>query len=349
MRKLNFKTEKVIIAGGRDFNNYDYLVTSMESVMASGLLKSNRLTIVSGRAQGADLLGERFAEDFGFFTELYPAKWKDLGRQAGFRRNEKMLEVADALVAFWDGCSHGTGHMIEIARRKGIPVWVFPYDGELCQQQAADVAHVKAIEKEWQKKQTEERKKLAEKEGKEFSFKEANDIELDCLKSDGYFSEREEPDEIVEHFQEWWSHGMSTEEWRTLQQMTNREKRHEWRMFAPWAHGDYDFEEIFPLLKFKLERMIAYWKQFSHCHNGEYIRRQMETACRLLQIIIKQGNESDDCDSFPYYVNMRNATRFSVNHCGHCFFGREQQEVRYKKAFCILFKYLAQNIHRWWD
>lgn len=38
-----------------------------------------------------------------------------------------MLLEADALVAFWDGLSHGTEHMIEISRAKGIPVFVFHY------------------------------------------------------------------------------------------------------------------------------------------------------------------------------------------------------------------------------
>lgn len=36
-----------------------------------------------------------------------------------------MLSIATHLVAFWDGKSSGTKHMIEIAQAKGIPVWVF--------------------------------------------------------------------------------------------------------------------------------------------------------------------------------------------------------------------------------
>ena len=42
-------------------------------------------------------------------------------------RNEDMLSIADVLVAFGDGESHGTKHMIEISQEKGIPVWVFNY------------------------------------------------------------------------------------------------------------------------------------------------------------------------------------------------------------------------------
>ena len=37
---------------------------------------------------------------------------------------------ADALVAFWDGMSLGTRHMIEIARSRGLKVRVKRYDKE---------------------------------------------------------------------------------------------------------------------------------------------------------------------------------------------------------------------------
>lgn len=41
--------------------------------------------------------------------------------------SENMLSIATHLIAFWDGKSSGTKHMIEIAQMKGIPVWVFEY------------------------------------------------------------------------------------------------------------------------------------------------------------------------------------------------------------------------------
>lgn len=40
---------------------------------------------------------------------------------------EQMAEYADALVAFWDGKSKGTKHMIETARKHGLKVRVVPY------------------------------------------------------------------------------------------------------------------------------------------------------------------------------------------------------------------------------
>ena len=37
------------------------------------------------------------------------------------------LSIATHLIAFWDGKSSGTKHMIDIAQEKGIPIWVFNY------------------------------------------------------------------------------------------------------------------------------------------------------------------------------------------------------------------------------
>lgn len=54
-----------------------------------------------------------------------PANWKAFGKAAGFRRNIEMAEVADALIAIWDGQSHGTEHMISCMRLRGKPYCVF--------------------------------------------------------------------------------------------------------------------------------------------------------------------------------------------------------------------------------
>ena len=39
-----------------------------------------------------------------------------------------MAEVADALIAFWDGKSHGTKHMIDIMNDKNLNVRIVRYD-----------------------------------------------------------------------------------------------------------------------------------------------------------------------------------------------------------------------------
>ena len=42
-------------------------------------------------------------------------------------RNEEMAKNADALVAFWDGQSHGTKHMIEMAKKYKLDTRIIHY------------------------------------------------------------------------------------------------------------------------------------------------------------------------------------------------------------------------------
>lgn len=118
---------KVIIAGSRGFSNYKLLREECNKFLREKR-KTDNIIIVSGGAQGADSLGEKYSQDEGFDLEVYPAQWKKFGRSAGFRRNEQMAEVADALIAFWDGKSHGTKHMIDIMNEKKLLVKVVDYE-----------------------------------------------------------------------------------------------------------------------------------------------------------------------------------------------------------------------------
>jgi len=122
-KKENFK---VVIAGSRGFSNYKLLKESCNNFLKEKR-KTHNIIVVSGGAKGADSLGEKYASDESFDLEIYPAEWKKFGKAAGFRRNEKMAEIADALIAFWNGKSHGTKHMIDICEEKGIDTRIVNY------------------------------------------------------------------------------------------------------------------------------------------------------------------------------------------------------------------------------
>lgn len=110
---------RVIIAGCRDFSNYALLKERCNYFLQRKLTESE-VIIVSGHAPGADALGERYAQEMGLQIEQHPADWQTHGRAAGPIRNAQMAEVADALIAFWDGQSRGTKNMINTARQKGL-------------------------------------------------------------------------------------------------------------------------------------------------------------------------------------------------------------------------------------
>jgi dissimilatory sulfite reductase (desulfoviridin) alpha/beta subunit len=122
-KKENFK---VIIAGSRGFSNYKLLKEACDKYLREKK-KTHNVIVVSGHARGADTLGEKYASDEDLDLEIYPADWKKYGKSAGFMRNEQMADIADAVIAFWNGESHGTKHMIDIAEEKGLNVKVVNY------------------------------------------------------------------------------------------------------------------------------------------------------------------------------------------------------------------------------
>lgn len=109
---------KVIIAGGRDYHNYDTLIDAIEEAQFD--IKE----VVSGGAKGVDALGERYAMEKNKTLHIYEADWERHGRAAGPLRNKKMAENADALIAIWDGKSKGTKNMIETAEKHNLLVFV---------------------------------------------------------------------------------------------------------------------------------------------------------------------------------------------------------------------------------
>jgi len=114
---------RVIIAGGRDFGDYELLKTKCDIILQN----QSEVIIVSGGAKGADALGERYAKEKGYQLESFPAKWGEYGKRAGMIRNVEMSETSDSLIAFWDGKSKGTRHMIDTATKGGLPIRVIRY------------------------------------------------------------------------------------------------------------------------------------------------------------------------------------------------------------------------------
>lgn len=106
---------KVVIAGGRDFNDFPTLCTMMDKLLAEQI-NINKITIISGGARGADTLGERYARLRNFSLIKVKADWNKHRKSAGFIRNKEMLNIADGVVCFWDGKSKGTGHMVNITK-----------------------------------------------------------------------------------------------------------------------------------------------------------------------------------------------------------------------------------------
>jgi predicted Rossmann fold nucleotide-binding protein DprA/Smf involved in DNA uptake len=113
---------RLIIAGGRDFNDYELL-----RIEALDFIGNENPVIISGLARGADTLACNFAAEYGYTLEGFAALWKTYGRSAGIKRNKLMAKNADHLLAFWDGESPGTMQMIDYATEKNLKVKVIHY------------------------------------------------------------------------------------------------------------------------------------------------------------------------------------------------------------------------------
>lgn len=125
---------KLIIAGGRNFKDYDLLEKSVfffikeyggiGEIVSGCQVTTDKKT---GEKYGADYLGERFAAKFEIPVERFPADWSHLGRRAGYERNKKMAEYASHCICFWDGKSRGTGMMISLAKKHLLHLTVIRY------------------------------------------------------------------------------------------------------------------------------------------------------------------------------------------------------------------------------
>lgn len=118
---------RIIIAGGRDFNDAWLMKSYMSLVLIALSDITNKFSFVSGEARGADKMGAAYARHLGAHVDLYPADWNRYGKSAGYIRNSIMADNAEVLVAFWDGKSRGTEHMIKTAKAKGLMVFVCNY------------------------------------------------------------------------------------------------------------------------------------------------------------------------------------------------------------------------------
>lgn len=132
---------KIIIAGSREITNYNLIKDAMDQAIKK--FKNKPTEIVSGGARGVDKLGEKWALENGVNCVLFEANWSNIkgenvilkkkinpytkkeefyNANAGFERNQKMAEYADALVAINLG-TPGTNDMIKRMKKQNKLVY----------------------------------------------------------------------------------------------------------------------------------------------------------------------------------------------------------------------------------
>jgi hypothetical protein len=116
----------VLVCGGREYGDQQHVSSVLDDVWF-GLAPDQTMTIVHGAARGADTLAHRWAQARQVRVRMFPARWAEYGKSAGFKRNEQMASFLDEQArggasvrcyAFPGG--RGTSHMVAISRRHGI-------------------------------------------------------------------------------------------------------------------------------------------------------------------------------------------------------------------------------------
>ncbi|MBO0676900.1 DUF2493 domain-containing protein [Mycolicibacterium sp. S2-37] len=120
---------RVLITGSRDLTDYDAVATLLDEYLTRAILAGDTLTVVHGKARGADSHASTWCWAHGpghpgvIIEEAHPADWDTHGKAAGIMRNDKMVKLgADVCLAFPRGESRGTRDCIRRAECAGIPV-----------------------------------------------------------------------------------------------------------------------------------------------------------------------------------------------------------------------------------
>ncbi len=125
---------RLLVCGGRDCT--DQKLVSNEISAELGAIAyiggGADVVIIHGGAKGADYCAGKFAEQFDLECEEFHADWKQFGRAAGHVRNAEMLKEGrpSRVLAFWDGKSKGTLHMVTTAAAARLSVRIVPYTKE---------------------------------------------------------------------------------------------------------------------------------------------------------------------------------------------------------------------------
>lgn len=103
---------KLLIVGSRSITAFDlspYIPTGVD-------------TVISGGADGIDCLAERYADLHRLSKYIVRPRYDLYGRAAPLKRNEQMVDMADAVLVIWDGRSKGTQHILKYTQKANKPI-----------------------------------------------------------------------------------------------------------------------------------------------------------------------------------------------------------------------------------
>lgn len=102
--------KKVCICGSRGIEDRDFIFKCIKRFAGTNF------HLLSGGAKGVDLIAEEYANLHELEKTIILPDWEANGKSAGYIRNAELIDSnPDFVIAFWDGESNGTKHMIKLA------------------------------------------------------------------------------------------------------------------------------------------------------------------------------------------------------------------------------------------
>ncbi len=103
---------KLLIVGSRKITEFDL----------SPYISDDVDTIISGGASGIDTLAEHYADVHRLSKYIMRPHYELYGRSAPLKRNELMVDMADAVLIIWDGQSKGSHYTAEYSKKSNKPI-----------------------------------------------------------------------------------------------------------------------------------------------------------------------------------------------------------------------------------
>ena len=103
---------KVLVVGSRGILNFDL----------SEYIPRETELIISGGGKGIDSIAEEYADKHKISKLIIRPQYNKYKKAAPLKRNEIMVELADIVIAVWDGKSRGTAYTVDYAKKQNKEV-----------------------------------------------------------------------------------------------------------------------------------------------------------------------------------------------------------------------------------
>ena len=119
---MNSREYRVLVTGGRDFNDTDLVAKVIWLIAGKCAERNLKMVLIHGAARGADIACGFYAASIGVETRVFPANWDVHGKAAGFIRNKQMLDEGHPHICIAFPGGRGTANMVEQCKSRLVLV-----------------------------------------------------------------------------------------------------------------------------------------------------------------------------------------------------------------------------------